>query len=205
MAASSRGFAAIGFARSRPMRTKQFLIFGLLFAVASTRLQAQTPLSPPRLLAPLDRATAVRINTTFVWSSSVGATAYELQVSTDSTFPGATVMISGIGDTSYHLTELSHKTIYYWRVKATDAGGTSPFSSINSFRSHVTPGDFGGSGEYQSAYASIILRHVAGVTILTGDALETAEVTGDGTVSAYDAALVLQCAAGFLSVFPVDR
>jgi hypothetical protein len=187
------------------MRTRYFLILVLLPVFAATNTQAQTQLAAPRLLAPVDQATAVRINTLFVWSSSVGATTYELQVSTDSAFSGSPVKRSGIVDTNYQMTGLSHKTIYYWRVMASDAGRTSPFSVTNSFRSHVTPGDFGGSGEMQSAYAAIILRHVAGVSMLSGDALEIAEVTGDRTVSAYDAALVLQCAAGLLSVFPVDQ
>ena len=165
----------------------------------------RTAPSPPIPILPSDHATAVRINPTFAWSSSTGAQSYHLQVSTDSTF--ATVFLDRLAltDTTLRVTGLSHKTIYYWRVNATGAEGTSAYSTPFSFRSHVTPGDFNGSGEYQAASAYLILRHVANISVLTGDALETGEVSGDGTVSAYDAALVLQLVVGFINVFPVDQ
>ena len=161
--------------------------------------------SPPILIAPSDHATAVRINATFIWRSPPGAASYQLQISPDSTFATAVIDRPALTDTTQLVTGLSHKTIYYWRVNATNFDGTSAFSVTFSFRFHVKPGDFNGSGEIQSADAYIILRHVTNISVLTGDALETAEVSGDGTVSAYDAALVLQVAAGLLSVFPVDQ
>ncbi len=161
--------------------------------------------SPPIPIVPFHQATAVRINATFTWSSSTEALSYHLQVSTDSTFTTAIIDRPAISDTTFRLTGLSYKTIYYWRVNATDAEGTSAFSTTFSFRSHVKPADFNGSGEIQSADAYIILRHVANISVLTGDSIEAAEVSGDGTVSAYDAALVLQAAAGLLTVFPVDQ
>jgi hypothetical protein len=176
-----------------------------LSALNPPRFQAiRTAPSPPIPVMPSNHATAVRINPTFVWSSSTGAQSYHLQVSTDSTFAAAIIDRPTLTDTTLRVTGLSHKTIYYWRVNSTGANGTTTFSTTFSFRSHVTPGDFNGSGEIQGASASLILRHVANIAVLTGDALETAEVSGDETVSAYDAALVLQVAAGLLSGFPVD-
>jgi hypothetical protein len=173
-------------------------------AVQSTEISLGIP-SPPILVAPSDHATAVRINPTFAWRPSTGALSYRLQVSTDSTFANAFIDRPAITDTTQHLIGLSHKTIYYWRVNATGADGTSPFSAAYRFRSHVIPGDFNGSGEIQAVFAYFILSHVANISILSGDALETADVSGDGTVSAYDAAFVLQVASGLLGVFPVDQ
>lgn len=187
------------------MHTSQCFILGFLLILLAGSLEAQSQLLAPKPIRPTDRATAVRINPTFVWSASAGATAYELNVSTDSTFSVVTIKLFGIADTTYHLTGLLHKTFYYWRVSATNTSLTSPFSLTSSFRSHVTPGDFNGSGEYQAVYASYILRHVVALSVLTGDALETGEVSGDGTLSAYDAALMLEFVAGLLTVFPVDQ
>jgi hypothetical protein len=202
------------------MCMSKFNIFTVIVFVALNSLNAQTlqgnrtvhfmevshtALAPPLPITPADHATGVRINSTFTWHSSPGVLSYHLQVSTDSSFAIAVIDRPALTDTTQRLAGLSHKTIYYWRVNATGAEGTSPFSATYRFRSHVTPGDFNGSGEIQAVFAYFILSHVANISILTGDALETAEVSGDGAVSAYDAALVLQVASGLLVVFPVDQ
>jgi hypothetical protein len=130
------------------------------------------------------------------------ASSYELQISTDSTFFTAVINRTGLTDTTYQLLGLSHKTIYFWRVRAMNAVGPGSFSPIFSFRTKVASAL---EGEIESSTAATILRHVAGLSMLSGDGLEWADVSEDGTVSAYDAAIVLRAAAGLLSKLPTAR
>jgi hypothetical protein len=63
------------------------------------------------------------------WNASTGATSYTLQVSTSPSYASFVVNQSGIAATSYGVTGLSNNTVYYWRVSATNAGGTSAYST----------------------------------------------------------------------------
>jgi phosphodiesterase/alkaline phosphatase D-like protein len=71
------------------------------------------------------------------WSSVTGATSYRLDVSKSSTFSS---FVSGyqslnVGNvTSRNVTGLTTKTTYYYRLRASDSGGTS----VNSNVVHVT-------------------------------------------------------------------
>jgi hypothetical protein len=167
--------------------------------LASLHLQAQ--LAPPTLASPSNRATAIRVKPVFVWRSTQFAFTHDLQVSSDSTFSGSVTTISGLADTSYQFTGLSHSVVYFWRVRAVNPTTTGPYSLPFSFKTRApSPALPVGSHD---AYPALL--HVAGITILTGDAFETADVSGDNTVSAYDAALVFQFAAGLINLFPVDQ
>jgi transposase-like protein len=87
----------------------------------------------PTLASPSDGATGVATNPTLSWNSSTGAASYRLQVSTDSSFTSLVYDQSGITDTSQQVSGLANNTLYYWRVNATNAGGTSSYSSTWSF------------------------------------------------------------------------
>jgi phosphodiesterase/alkaline phosphatase D-like protein len=87
----------------------------------------------PILAAPASGATGVALSLTFSWNASTGATSYRFQLSTNSTF-GTTVRDqSGLTGTTLAVTGLSPNTSYYWRVSASNSGGTSAYSSIRSF------------------------------------------------------------------------
>ncbi|MCL2672015.1 MAG: dockerin type I domain-containing protein [Clostridiales bacterium] len=62
-------------------------------------------------------------------------------------------------------------------------------------------GDVDNSGDLSAADAAMILRHLAGITPLTGNALAAADADLDGDVTAADAAAVLRHLAG-LSILP---
>jgi hypothetical protein len=85
------------------------------------------------LFSPTNTATSVAISPTLSWSTATGATSYSLQVSTTSDFSALVVDQSGLTTTSYALTTLINNTLYYWRVSATNAGGTNPWTSPWSF------------------------------------------------------------------------
>ncbi|WP_434968559.1 T9SS type A sorting domain-containing protein [Rosettibacter firmus] len=87
----------------------------------------------PSLVSPLNGSTGVDINPTLTWNSSTGATSYRLQVSTNSSFTSLVYDQNGITDTTHQVTGLANNTLYYWRVNATNAGGTSSYSAIWSF------------------------------------------------------------------------
>jgi hypothetical protein len=89
--------------------------------------------SAPTLSSPVNGATGVSTSPTLNWSASTGATSYQLQVSTNSSFSSTIVNQSGITGTSYGVTGLTDGTTYYWRVNATNAGGTSSYSAPWSF------------------------------------------------------------------------
>jgi chitinase len=88
---------------------------------------------PPVLNYPSNGAAGIPANTTLRWNASTGAESYTLQVSTSLTFSTFILNQSGIVSASYSLNGLSANTTYYWRVSATNASGTSEWSSVGSF------------------------------------------------------------------------
>jgi glucose/arabinose dehydrogenase/chitodextrinase len=97
------------------------------------------PPAPPVLATPLNGAIGVATNPTLTWSASTGATSYRLQVSTSSAFTTTVVDQSGITATSLAVSGLATNTHYYWRVNATNTGGTSTYSTAWSFTTAVLP------------------------------------------------------------------
>jgi len=93
--------------------------------------------SPPPLGAPLNGEIGLPTNLTLSWNMSERATSYRIQVATNSTFTALVVDQGGLTGTSYTLSGLSYNTTYYWRVNATNAGGTSDWSSVWSFTTIV--------------------------------------------------------------------
>ncbi len=91
----------------------------------------------PVLSSPSDNATDVPTNPTLMWSAADRATSYQLQISTQSNFSTTLVDQSGITATSFQVTGLANQTIYYWRVRAANAGGTSDWSSVRRFTTIV--------------------------------------------------------------------
>lgn len=91
----------------------------------------------PTLLSPADGATGISIDTTLAWNASTNATTYTLQVSLTPAFSSFVVNQSNISATSYEVTGLSNNQQYYWRVNASNAGGTSAWSSTWHFTTIV--------------------------------------------------------------------
>jgi hypothetical protein len=91
-----------------------------------------TPPNPPDLLSP---GAAI----TFKWGSPNGATKYQLQVSTSSSFT-TTVFDADVGNnTSQEVTGLSLGTLYYWRVRAGNDGGWGNWSTTRSITVNQVP------------------------------------------------------------------
>jgi hypothetical protein len=89
----------------------------------------------PILLAPNSGATGLGLPVSLVWQASNGAISYRVQVSTVNTFATTVVDQSGITGTSYNVgtPALNTGTLYYWRVSARNASGTSAYTTTRQF------------------------------------------------------------------------
>jgi hypothetical protein len=84
----------------------------------------------PVLLAPDSAAVNISTSPTLSWNTSTGAVTYRLQVSTVNNFTTTVYNDSTRTNTSQALTGLTVGTIYYWRVNAKNAAGTSGYSNV---------------------------------------------------------------------------
>jgi subtilisin family serine protease len=95
---------------------------------------AGTPPEAPTLVSPANGSSNVSRTPTLTWNASTGATSYRVQVSTRSDFATTVYDQSGITSTSVTLPQLGSRVRYYWHVNASNAYGTSPWSSTWNFR-----------------------------------------------------------------------
>lgn len=93
----------------------------------------------PVLLLPLDAAVNQAANLTLAWNSVPGASTYRLQVSVSNTFATTVYNDSTRTNTSQQMTALSVGTVYFWRVNAKNAAGTSLYSPVWSFSTSAAP------------------------------------------------------------------
>lgn len=90
--------------------------------------------APPTLVSPADGAGGQSRTPTLTWNASTGATSYRVQVATDPSFAAVEFDQAGITSTSVTTSLLAGKTTHFWHVNASNASGTSAFSSTFSFR-----------------------------------------------------------------------
>lgn len=90
----------------------------------------------PGLLIPTNGATNVSLTPSMDWDSTSNATSFRLQITTDSTFTAAPAYDTAgltVSQINVPAGKLSQTTRYFWRVNATNAGGTSVWSTVNRF------------------------------------------------------------------------
>lgn len=98
------------------------------------------PLKKVTLIEPSKEFNEASVTPTFKWNASELAENYQLQLSENKKFESF-VLDSTISaeDTSFVVTKpLNVESTYYWRMKATNAGGESNWSDIWSFTTQVT-------------------------------------------------------------------
>lgn len=96
---------------------------------------AVAPPAAPVLISPPNGSTGIAISgVTFDWNNSAGATSYRIQISTSSDF-GTTFVNTVVGSSQYthNNPPFANNTTYYWRVNATNSGGTGQWSVVWSF------------------------------------------------------------------------
>jgi len=91
-----------------------------------------------QLISPLNGSVGNAQPVNLKWFASSGAAGYRLQLSTDNLFSAAIIDTTGLADTTFAVSGLSDLNIYYWRVNATNPGGTSAWSQVWSFKPLIT-------------------------------------------------------------------
>ena len=99
----------------------------------STVPSTEIPPVTPTLLSPANGDSGLSTNPTLSWNACTGATTYELQLSTDSAFATTVIDQSNLTSTSQAVSGLQNGAKYYWRVNATNSGGTGGWSNVWSF------------------------------------------------------------------------
>ncbi len=91
-------------------------------------------LSKPTLLSPKNRGTNISSTPTLDWSDVNGASTYEVQVATDSSFTHIVADMTGLTASQWTVTPaLAGGTKYFWRVMAVNDCGSGPLSATWSF------------------------------------------------------------------------
>jgi uncharacterized lipoprotein YddW (UPF0748 family) len=75
---------------------------------------------------------------TFIWNPAPAATSYRFQLATLPDYSVIARDTSGITDTTVTLSGLDFYRVYHWRVRATNAVGSSPWSSSSNFRTYTS-------------------------------------------------------------------
>ncbi|MGA2669654.1 MAG: hypothetical protein ABSF32_12195, partial [Ignavibacteria bacterium] len=90
----------------------------------------------PSLLTPVNGAVGQLLTPLLDWSDVASATSYRVQVSIDSLFSSPVFDTSGVAISQLTIPsgKLTNGTVYYWRVNASNSGGTGLWSSIRHFK-----------------------------------------------------------------------
>ena len=90
-------------------------------------------------VSPLNKSVGIIQPVELKWLNFQGATSYDLQLSTDSTFLSIIKDTIGVADTVFTVGGLNNLTIYYWRINAANTAGTSAWSQVWSFKTLGDP------------------------------------------------------------------
>jgi hypothetical protein len=104
---------------------------------SDTRTFSTIPLAPGAvpLNAPANASLKVFPDSVFHWDAVAGAASYRLQVATNEAFISPWVDMAGLTSASLAFPALAPDKLFYWRVNATNAGGTGAWSDAWTFSS----------------------------------------------------------------------
>jgi len=99
----------------------------------------RTTVGAPSLRTPSNRATKIPVELSLTWDTTREATDYFVQVSKDSLFSGANVIIEKKSEsaTFAEIENLEYNTRYWWRVQAANSEGTGDYGDAWSFTTGV--------------------------------------------------------------------
>ncbi len=154
------------------------------YDVLYLRSAGSAPASPA-LFSPSNGSTQQPLALESRWYSSSGANTYHYQLALNQLFSSTLVNDSLLADTTRQLSGLATGTTYYWRVRASNAQGSGPWSSVWSFSTLVLP-----------PAAPV---HVGPANFATGQSLTPAlRWNGSSGASTYDVQLSID--PGFVSI-----
>lgn len=90
--------------------------------------------SAPEIVSPMNNSTDNQLSLKIIWRKVQNATSYRVQVSTDSLFGSYIINDSVYSDTSKNLSNLTHLTKYYFRVKAMNSTASTPYTATWNFK-----------------------------------------------------------------------
>lgn len=95
----------------------------------------------PVLVSPANNATNVSVTPLLDWNDASGAETYRVQIATDISFTNIVMNVAGLTNSAYQVpsSTLLNNNTYYWHVNATNAGGTSPWSTTWQFSTVTAP------------------------------------------------------------------
>ncbi|HLA99972.1 MAG TPA: fibronectin type III domain-containing protein, partial [Bacteroidota bacterium] len=103
------------------------------FSAASQFATVTTGPPAPTLVSPADGASNVALLPTLSWNAASTATSYRLEVSPNQGFTVLDFIDSTITGTSRQVGPLPYCVTRYWRVRAKNSTGTSPYSVVRTF------------------------------------------------------------------------
>lgn len=105
----------------------------------STKKALSAP-AAPILSSPGNASLVPNAALRLLWQSTTGAESYQIQISLNSNF-NQQILVNqqGISGTAFEFQDLAFNTVYFWRVRARNAAGFGPYSSIRSFRTAPEP------------------------------------------------------------------
>ncbi len=84
----------------------------------------------PALVSPAYQAENVSANLHLIWNPVANAASYDAQLATDAAFTQMTRQESGLAQTAWPAANLAPYTVYYWRARALNGAGASPWSDV---------------------------------------------------------------------------
>lgn len=120
--------------------------------------QFSTGLAYPILSKPENNSENAPNTIYLIWLSTEGANVYHLQVSKSNEFDTLIYEKDSIADVKRDVYNLDYNTIYFWRVKAKDDYGESPWSKIWNFKTQRTQNQQSKSSIHKSGFMPILIR-----------------------------------------------
>jgi fibronectin type 3 domain-containing protein len=88
----------------------------------------------PILVSPMDQSIGLSCETTdLIWRKVTRSDQYEVQVAATQEFSNPVLHDTVLTDTSFTVSDLLEKTVYYWRIRAINSAGAGAWSSVWSF------------------------------------------------------------------------
>jgi hypothetical protein len=100
---------------------------------SSCREEELMPPETPELVSPENNATGQPFSISFSWNKATGAVEYDFQLSPTNDFSSAIAFAEDLESTSFDASNLEPSKTYYWRVRAKNSAGRSPWSQIFQF------------------------------------------------------------------------
>jgi hypothetical protein len=116
----------------------------------------------PKLGNSANSSSTSTITLSLTWDSVPNATTYSMQIAKDSLFASLVYSQTGLTSTALTVSGLSANSTYYWRVNATNAGGTSAWSAANYFKLQATAIKRGLTRQLPTAFELTGARYLKG-------------------------------------------